>query len=184
LRGGCPALPGSGRAKTRRFLPSGENSWPSKEELARLEIPEDEREKRRRTQIETWLDAALGDATRLHRERGFAGSAGLPPRNGGSVAPSAVAGQKPRAPRFWQPADYRDRFTRDERHFAATMEYLHNNLPPSVLCPPPSALRPLSSVTCHLSPVTRHPSPVTRHPPPEAPAARHKRRCAAVLPGP
>ncbi|MDR1888324.1 MAG: transposase [Zoogloeaceae bacterium] len=161
-----------------------------KAELARLKIPENEREKRQRAQIEAWLDAGLGSCalknpamakvveSALHYYDGeryrllawcvmpnhvhvliqqmsalpqivrawkgytgrwamqHAGSAGLPPRNNRGSNTIVVAGQKPRAPRFWQP-DYWDRFMRDERHFAATIEYIHHNPVKARLCARP-----------------------------------------------
>jgi type I restriction enzyme R subunit/putative DNA methylase len=167
-----------------------EKSRQLKAALARLEISEDEREKRQRTQIEAWLDAGLGSCALKNPamakvvEEGFlradgaryrlfawcvmpnhvhvliqqmsslavivrswkaysgrwalahTAELGLPGRRGASLASNDKAGQKPRAPRFWQP-DYWDRFMRDEKHFAATIEYIHNNPVKAKLCARP-----------------------------------------------
>ena len=48
---------------------------------------------------------------------------------GGSPAVGKLAGQRPALPaerHVWQP-DYYDRFIRNERHFAAAVEYVHQN---------------------------------------------------------
>ncbi|MDR1888785.1 MAG: hypothetical protein LBQ81_05315 [Zoogloeaceae bacterium] len=161
-----------------------------KAELARLKIPENEREKRQRVQIEAWLDARLGSCALKNPamakvvEEGFlradgvryrlfawcimpnhvhvliqqmsalpqivrawkaysgrwalahTAELGLPGARGASLTPNDKAGLVPRAPRFWQP-DYWDRFMRDERHFAATIEYIHNNPVKARLCARP-----------------------------------------------
>jgi type I restriction enzyme R subunit/putative DNA methylase len=156
-------------------------------ELGKFVISEDERDQRRRTQIEAWLDAGTGSCALRQpemarvMEEGFLRADGeryrllawcvmpnhahvliqqwapladivrswkaysgrwasahaaqlLPGRWG---AGSAKASSKTsRTFRFWQPG-YWDRFMRNERHFSATIEYIHYNPVKAGLCAKP-----------------------------------------------
>jgi type I restriction enzyme R subunit/putative DNA methylase len=151
-------------------------------ELGRLVVSEDERDQRRRIQIEAWLDAGMGSCALRQPamaevvEEGFLRADGqryrllawcvmpnhahaliqqwtpladivrswkaysgrwalrsLAERSTGSAKPSS---KTPRSPKFWQPG-YWDRFMRDERHFNATIEYVHHNPVKAGLCAKP-----------------------------------------------
>jgi type I restriction enzyme R subunit/putative DNA methylase len=157
-------------------------------ELAQSLVSKDERDQRRRVQIEAWLDAGMGSCALRQPamarvvEEGFLRADGMRyrllawcvmpnhvhvliqqwniplanivqswkaysgrwasahaadlPQEERSARSAKTPSKTFRAFRFWQPG-YWDRFMRDERHFNATIEYIHRNPVKAGLCTRP-----------------------------------------------
>jgi REP element-mobilizing transposase RayT len=83
-------------------------------------------------------------------------------RNDGGGTP-AVPGSIKRRSQLWYP-DYYDRFIRDERHYAATVDYIHQNPVRAGLVSHPEAWPWSSAASWDRGPLARHDEQARSHP--------------------